>query len=122
VPSIESAPISEAPWSVSTTDYRDASHYCASCLIDGNPSGSDKQVGLCKLPIFTPSGALSRAAVANATARFNQVQGGGKDKAKSMLVAAHRRLKMAVPAILGGGGGGNSANSGAMNKMIRGGR
>lgn len=117
MPSIESAPVSNAPWSVSTTDYRDAEHYCSSCLIDGNSGSGDKQVGLCKLPIFTPDGALSRAAVANATARINQVQGEGKAEAAKKLVAAHRRLKMEVPTVLGQLSGQKVGK--AMNTFIR---
>ena len=116
MPSIDSAPISEAPWNPSTTDYKDAAAYCDACLIDTNPSGSDKQVGLCKLPIFTPAGALSRRAVAAASARFNQVQG-DKGDAAGKLVAAHRRLKMDVPAVLSGAAG--TKNAAAMNNFIR---
>src|SRR5258707_497937 len=79
--------------------------YCKSCLInDNNSPAKGRTQDKCHLPIKTPAGALSRAGVASATARFNQVKASpaAKAEAKRKLRAAHIALDMPVPDMLKG--------------------
>jgi len=99
------AGVSEAPWDGSPSRWPDTRSYCKSCLINDNTGPAkgwtqDK----CHLPIKTPAGALSRAGVASATARFNQVKASpaAKAEAKRKLRAAHTALDMPVPDMLKG--------------------
>ena len=41
-------------WDGSASNYADAAAYCKACLIDVNPSGSEKKTSLCKLPVKRP--------------------------------------------------------------------
>lgn len=95
--------LSTRPWgNVSESDYKDADHFCASCLIDMNPPGKPKAKVLCKLPVREPNGAYNRnALIAAAMAltvgfRGRRVKAprGVKVKALRKLMALFRQFKM----------------------------
>lgn len=53
-------PVSNKPWGdISESDYADAAQFCNACLMDFNPSGSEKVKGLCFLPYKEPSGTIN---------------------------------------------------------------
>jgi|SRR5215471_6302454 len=56
---------STKPWKApSVADFGgDVGRYCAACMIDTNPAGSEKTAGNCKLPYKEPGGAVNVAAL-----------------------------------------------------------
>jgi len=75
---------SDASWSSPESDLDEAA-FCSVCLIDTNPAGEPKAKKNCHLPVKrTPDGPYVKAALRNAAARLNQVQGvSAEDKAKA---------------------------------------
>ena len=76
---------SDESWS-SPESTLSAEDFCRVCLLDANPAGEPKIKAKCHLPVRkTPGGPINRAALRNAKARLNQVQGvSGADKAKAL--------------------------------------
>ena len=80
---------SDAPWSSPESELSEAD-FCAVCLIDTNSTGEPKLKKNCYLPVKrTPDGPYVKAALRNAAARLDQVQGvSADDKAKARSALA----------------------------------
>lgn len=96
--------IVDSPWDGSASRWPDTDAYCASCLIDTNPSGADKIQANCKLPIKEPNGDINVNALGPAAAALAGARGGLKDvspadkkKAARGLLSAYRQAKRPVP-------------------------
>lgn len=90
--SAETFAISEKPWDGSASRFT-PEQWHNSCILHTH-TGAPKSKSECKLPIKEPDGALSRAGVHAAAARFNQVQAPAeaKAKAKAALRGAYKQL------------------------------
>lgn len=101
--------VTDKAWDGSSSNYEDADAYCSACLIDSNPSGADKKVDLCKLPVKEPNGDINRNAVHNAAARFNQLSGVSEEEKRSAarkLLSIYRNdLHEEPPQVLKSAGG-----------------
>ena len=99
--------ITDKPWDGSASRWPDTASYCASCLIDLNPSGTDgdkKTQDNCKLPIREPNGDINSNALGSAAGALAGARGGLKGvspadrkKAARALIRAYGEAKMDVP-------------------------
>jgi len=84
--------VSEEPWDGSASRFT-PEQWHASCILHTH-TGAPKSKSECKLPIKEPGGAINRAAVHAAAARFNQVDAPSeaKQKAKAALRSAYKQI------------------------------
>lgn len=88
--------VTDQKWDGSASRWPDAKSYCASCLINTNPSGSkpeDWTKDACKLPVREPNGDINTHALASAAAVLNGGMGGLRDVSSADKAAAARALK-----------------------------
>jgi len=87
------ASVSDTPWSnFSASDYRDANHYCACCLVDLNDGTKTKAA--CFLPYKEPSGAISRGGVHAAGGVLAGARGGVNIPQAAKVAAAKKAVSL----------------------------
>ena len=98
------ASFTDKAWDGSASRFPDTDSYCASCLIDTNPSGEKKTQENCKLTVAEPDGTVNTNALPAALAALNGARGGikgvsaqDKKAAARKLLAYYRGAKMDVP-------------------------
>lgn len=89
--------VTRKPWNGAASKYADAAAYCSACLIDDNPSGEDKVIARCHLPVYEPNGDLNANALSSAAGRLNQTQSPQKAAAARKLVRLYRQAGMPIP-------------------------
>jgi hypothetical protein len=89
------ATFTDAPWDGAASNYGSTQAYCDACLINENDGDPKTWVqAKCHLPVKTPDGTYSKAAIRNALARINQVQSPGKAAALAKLHALAKAAKI----------------------------
>ena len=84
----------DAAWDGSASNYKDTDAYCQACLIDENEAGQDKVQSKCKLPVYSPSGALNSNAVHAAAAALAGARGGVSSSPQSKKAAAKKLIRL----------------------------
>jgi hypothetical protein len=87
-------------WEGDAASFKDASEYCASCLVDNNPPGKPKTKSECHLPVKkggTPNHAGMAAAAAALAGARGGYQGPDKKAAARKLLAMYRAENMEPP-------------------------
>lgn len=95
-------PFVNRPWDGSAGRWDTAEGYCASCLIDLNPSNQPKIKGKCYLPVKEPTGeynrrALSAAAGGHGITRLKGVPAAARRKAARALVRLYAEMGSVAP-------------------------
>lgn len=82
-------------WDGSASRWPDTASYCDSCLIDLNPSGTErdkKTQNNCKLPVREPNGDINTNALSSAAAVLNGGMGGLTGVSPQVKKAAAKKL------------------------------